>query len=411
MRVGLLGGWGTGNPGNDATARVVADHLRGQHDVVLVTYAGHPLPVSGLEDLRWAPLGDDAPPSGRTRAGRLLHRVRSAVDSLHRAWRTGRDVGALVIAGGGVYEAEATAGVGVLGALALVVLAFASSTHGRRLVVLAVGGTTVRSRAERALLVLATRRASYRSFRDQASRAALLEMGGASPDDPVRTDVVFASAPDTPSAPEPGAGAPAAHEGRGLLALGVLRFPWLGPGGPADLALTPYVQALAETVAQHVTGGGTVALVGGDVSDLPVADAVRSEAARRLGDAAVATSVEVWGAPPFAELVPRLARCDLVVASRFHTLVAAVVAGRPVLAVADRAKVRSLMRDAGLASWVLEARGLEAARLDKLLGELRDQETAVRDLVVAARDRLAGTAREQLSELDAVLARPAAAGR
>jgi len=402
MRVGLLGGWGTGNPGNDATARAVADHLRGEHDVVLVTYADRPAPVEGLEGLPCVPLGEGDAGGGRTRVGRALHRVRAAAAGVRRAWRSGRTAGAMVVTGGGFFEAEATAGVGVLEMLALSVLTFASSTHGRTLVVLAVGGTTTSRRWERTLLALSMRRASYRSFRDLGSRDAMVRMGGALPDDPVSTDVVFAST----AGPEPtrDGGAPAVREDPGLLALGVMRFPWLGPGGAAELARTSYVQALADAVERHVAAGGRAALLGGDAADLAVVEAVGAEAARRLGPDATGRSVESWGVPSFAEQVARIARCDAVAASRFHTVVAAVVAGRPVVAVADRAKVRALMADAGLSPWVVGARGLEAARLDKLLGELRDRDAEVRGTVVAARDRLAATARSQLRELDEVLA-------
>ncbi|WP_166850216.1 polysaccharide pyruvyl transferase family protein [Isoptericola sp. BMS4] len=399
MRVGLLGGFGTGNTGNDATARAFATHLAGRHDVVLLTYAGTPDQVPGLEGLPVVTLGpdDDVPLSGG-RVRRALRRGTSAWRRLHKARRTARGLDVLVVAGGGAFEAEATAGVGPVGALSLLTLARAASTGGRRFLAVAVGGTPMPPGWGRRTFVRAMRRAEYRSFRDLASRSALVRMLGAWPDDPVSTDVVLAAAPaDTPAPPAPVAGRPP------LVALGVMRFAWLGPGAHTELSRTPYVQALADVVVRRVGAGDRVALLGGDVADLAVLDAVAEEAGHRLGTAEAARSLERWGTPGFDEAVRRLAACDVVVASRFHNVVAAFVAGTPVVAVADRVKVRTLMMDAGLAGLVLDAGDVTAGEVDKLLDDVADRSREVRAAVTATARRLGEVARAQLTELDRLL--------
>ena len=58
-----------------------------------------------------------------------------------------------------------------------------------------------------------------------------------------------------------------------------MRFGWLGPGAHAELARTPYVQALADVVVRRVGAGDHVALLGGDVADL----AVLERAEERVG--------------------------------------------------------------------------------------------------------------------------------
>lgn len=402
MRVGLLGGFGTGNTGNDATARAFAAHLADRHDVVLLTYAGEPVDVPGLEGLPVVTLGAaGSPPGTAGRARRAWYRATGAWRRLRLARRTGRGLDVLVVAGGGVFEAEATAGVGPVGALSLLTLARAASTGGRRFLAVSVGGTPMPQGWGRRTFVRAMRRAEYRSFRDLASRSALVRMLGARPDDPVSTDVVLAAAPtDTPAPPAPVPGRPP------LVALGVMRFAWLGPGAHTELSRTPYVQALADVVVRRVGAGDRVALLGGDVADLAVLDAVAEEAGRRLGTAEAARSLERWGTPGFDEAVRRLAACDVVVASRFHNVVAAFVAGTPVVAVADRVKVRTLMMDAGLAGLVLDAGDVTAGEVDKLLDDVADRSREVRAAVTATARRLGGVAREQLAELDRLLDAP-----
>jgi len=82
-------------------------------------------------------------------------------------------------------------------------------------------------------------------------------------------------------------------------------------------------------------------------------------------------------------------RLDIVISSRLHGVLLAIVAGRPVLALSHERKVRAVMADAGVDSYCVD---LPSASLDQVrerLGGLADQLDAtarrVREYAAVAR--------------------------
>ncbi|MBD7979426.1 polysaccharide pyruvyl transferase family protein [Oerskovia merdavium] len=400
LKVGLYGGFGTGNIGNDATARVVAEHVRGHHDdveVVLVSYADETTPSTSIDHLPLMTLGEPVEERGRTRVGRAVHRRWQSVRQLGRDWTITRQFDAMVITGGGVFEAESTAAAGgLVGAVGFFLLALVSSHRHHHFATLSIGGTSMRRSLERFLLVRSMRYAEYRSFRDAASKDALVGMHGAQDDDRVSSDLVFA----TPMISR----ASRTQSGPKRVAIGVMRFPWLGEGWADELARTAYVQALADVV-EHLLPTSTVAVFGGDKADAPVIEALVRVVEGRVGHEVVLHRVEVWGSPAFHDTVERLCDVDVVVCSRYHNLVAAFLRGTGVIAVADRVKVRSLMREAGVSDLVVEARGLDGQdlveRIEHVVAHLDD----VRAAVSSTTRQFALSAEAQLRELDDLLER------
>lgn len=398
LRVGLYGGFGTGNTGNDATAAVAVEHLRATHpdlDLRLITYGPQTAAVAerlGVPTVSTQP----AARSGRGRGADLALVLPGAVRSVGaRAWRlvreaastwtTLRSVDAVVVLGCGIFEAESTVGGRGWRAMAdLYLVSLASSLGSHRLAFVGVGGTMLPTRVERALVVAAMRRAERRSFRDEASKTALARMGGGHRDDLVVADLVFAA--DFLDADSTGvdstSGDVAATDttdttDRPLVALGVMAFDWLqrsdGRLSPQD----PYLAALAETATTLVRQGQDVVIFAGDVADRFAVDLVAEEARARLGsDAGRVTTVHATSLP---EQVPVLTGARTVVGSRFHNAVTALMVGRAPIAVLDRTKVRTLMHTMGLDDHVLEARTLAAPDLLELVARAQaEQERAER---------------------------------
>lgn len=447
VRVGLYGGFGTGNTGNDATAAVAVEHLRRTQpdlDLRLITYGPRTDEVAarlGIPTISTQPVpapvdGGAGPPRtgpfplgplrpAGVRAARLLREGASA-------WRALRSVDAVVVLGCGIFEAESTVGGRGWRAMAdLYLVSLASSLGPHRLAYAAIGGTVLPTRAERRLVVAAMRRAERRSFRDAESKAALAQMGGGHDDDLVVADLVFAAdlvseaaGVDAPRAEvvPPGdtldpdgavhhAGVVRASQ-RPQVALGVMSFDWLRRDGGGLSPQDTYLGALIETAVALVEEGQDVVVFAGDVADRAAVDLVAGEAQRRLdGRADTAQSghagdpgdrVATLYATTLTEQVPVLSAADTVIGSRFHNAVTALMLGKVPIVVADRTKIRTLMHTMDLDAQVVEARSLTSAALLALVAQSQaDRVQAEERTFAAVQDARAGAVRglEDLGQL------------
>lgn len=396
LRVGLYGGFGLGNLGNDATISVVVEHLRRNRptvDLRLLTYADDPDPVArrfGVTTVSLLRPRQDRP-VGRVK--RIVARPWRLLRQLAHVWAAVRRVDAVVVAGGGVFEAEGTAGVsGWVGMTGLLTLSLAASL-GRRhhLAFVGVGGTYAPRRLERLLVASSTRRAEHRSFRDEESKTALGRMGGAAQEDVVGADLVFARG--VVGADELRAG------DRARIGIGVMGFSWLDPG---VLATDAYVEALVDATVSLVSEGTEVVVFGGDAADDPVIEATAAGARARLPEED-RRHVLVSAARSLTDQMSELATADVVASSRFHNVVATFLTERPVVAVADRAKVRRLMAAAGLQDYVVEARSLTAGELLRVVEQARRTDSSNRLAVRRAREGQHLLALRELDALDRLI--------
>ena len=399
LLVGLYGGFGVGNVGNDATICAVVEHLRRSRpttELRLLTYADDAALVARRFGVATISLRRPRPVRPAGRVARLVGRPWRLVRLLAHAWASVRGVDVVVVTGGGVFEAEGTAGIGGwIGMVGLLSLALASSVgRHHHLAFVGVGGTYAPRRLERVLVAASTRRAEHRSFRDEESRTALLRMGGAAPGDLVGADLVFAR--------EPVAGPERVDGGRPRVGIGVMGFPWLDLDSPGAIAADAYVDALVSTIASLVSGGDDVLIFGGDTADDPVVEVTSARARARLDDDG-RSHVLVSEARSLEDQLSELATTDVVVSSRFHNVVATFLAERPVVAVADRAKVRRLMASAGLQDYVVEAATLTAAELLHVIEQARQEESPNRAAVARAREGQRVLARQELDALDRLI--------
>ena len=479
LRVGLYGGFGTGNTGNDATAAVTVDHLRRTQpglDLRLITYGPdtaaiadrlaimtistrpgsaqtsppgsaqtsqqerEPRPPGRAAGVSWSrlPLGPLRRPVGR--AGRLVRGLAST-------WTALRSVDAVVVLGCGIFEAESTVGGRGWRAMAnLYLVSLAASLGRHRLAYVGIGGTMLPTRAERKLLVAAMRRAERRTFRDAESKAALVQMGGGAPDDLVVADLVFAAdvtdvsgrhamagrdasptsealptsdaTPSSQARPVPeaqrvphaqpnlgpmgaarhGTGPSAPGTARPQVALGVMSFAWLHRHDGALCPQNAYLRALAETAATLVREGRDVVVFAGDVADRAAVDVVADEARAQLG--ADGDRVVTLYATTLTDQVPVLAAAEMVIGSRFHNAVTALMVGKAPLVVADRTKIRTLMHTMGLGDHLLEARTLTSPDLLQLVARARIERAATEERTAAAVEVARAGALRGLDDLD-----------
>jgi polysaccharide pyruvyl transferase WcaK-like protein len=392
VRVGVYGFFGMGNLGNEGSLSAVLGHLRERNpDVEVVCFGVDPEQVlrdhgvggRRLMGYRAAP-GDSRPV---TQVRKLLGRM---VDLPRTVWLV-RSVDVLVVPGTGVFESRLMStpwGLPYWMATAFL----AARILGRPTGLVGVGAEPPTRRSTGLLMATTIRSATHVTYRDDASRAAAAAMGATGRPGTVAPDVAFLL---------PGAtGGGSARDGH--VVVGVMAF----EGGADDPARGPavvdtYVERMTRVLSGLLEAGRTVELVVGDLADEELARRLeRSVRATRPATAAAAVCVS--HAADLMSLVDRMALAEVVVASRFHNVIAGLLAGRPVVSLGYAGKNRDLLRRYGLAE---RDQPIDSFDVDRLLADIEEvagsQGGAVD--VAATTARLRAEAVENLDELWAVL--------
>lgn len=389
-RVGLFGLLGTGNLGNDGSLAAVLARLRAEHpDARIEVCCSGPVEVTArygvpARRLNWY-RAEYATASGlgavvRKGLGKLVDVVRTA------AWVRRQDV--VIVPGMGVLET--TLPLRPWGwPFSLFLLSLSGKLMRTQVVFLAVGAGRVADRANRLLLVGAARFASYRSYRDELSRDALRDMGLDTTRDPVHTDLAF----DLPT--------PKSIVDHGVVGVGVMDYRGSNDDRDrADEIHHDYVTKLTEFVRWLVRDGREVRLFVGDHVDETVAERIVDE----VGSAALS----IAGTSTMDDLLRRMARVDVVVASRYHNVLAAVKLGKPTVALGYAAKSDALMAEMGLGEFCQSIRDLDVERLVKQFTALEERDVELRRTLADRNAVMAARIERQFAELSAIVggARP-----
>lgn len=370
----LFGHYGVGNLGNDSSLEAalhgVRTHLpsatvtcvcRGPR-VVAERYGIATLPMDVNEDRGPADPGQARPGLPR----KLARRALDEVDFWVRRTRWLRTVDRFIVAGtGAIYDATSPPWNVPYD---LFKWCRAAKIAGVKIVFLSVGAGPVVHRASRLLMLNALGIASYRSYRDTASFRYLQSVGFDTTRDRLCPDLVFGLAlPDAPP-PEVTNGHP--------LRVGVGVMAYYGPAhdttGGAPL-YRAYVAQMTRFVHWLLDQGHHVRLLTGDVDNDPqpaheilasVREAGRPEWQARIVSEPIASA---------HALSLQIAQTDLVIASRFHNLVGALMLGRPVMSVGFHEKNDALMADMGLADYCQHIERIDVDRLIRQFDALRAQ--------------------------------------
>jgi len=392
-RIGLFGRLGSGNLGNDGSMEVLLDQLRRRHPEARIDAM-----VSGPDLLRDR-YGIPAVQVHRFhRTGRRLPRFLAVPRSALRvglglvvdAWRTarwarGHDL--VVIPGMGVLESTLPTKPWQM-PWSLFVLALAGRLFGAGVAFVSVGASPIADSATAWLILAAARLASYRSFRDEFSRNTLRQHGLDVDRDAVYPDLAFSlTAPDR-------------RVSDGTVGVGVIDF----RGTTAEAAHAVeiherYANTLREFVCWLVASGRPVRLLIGDRDDEPLALRIVDEVRATQAGARI-----MFNRPEtLADVMEQIAQTEIVVASRFHNVLCALVSARPTLAISYGEKHVSLLGGLDVGEYVEPIRTLDVDRLIARFEDLVIHADDVRRRLATGsavhRTRLA----EQFAELDRVL--------
>ena len=378
-RVAFLGHFGGGNFGNEATLQAILYQLRLHHpDASVLCVCSDPEQVSltyGVEAIPFAPPRLESWAPAHPVASRLRKLLVGGSAELVR-WvaiaRVLRRVDMLIVPGTGLLtDVSGLLGWGPYGVFKWSLIA---KLCRRRLLFVSVGAGPLYRRLARWLVRAALLLADFRSYRDASSQRCLQRIGVPAERDPLAPDLAF-GLPEDLLQGEHGEGR------RPVVGLGVMRDPGrYSAASPSPETERAYLGALATATRSWLAQGYDVRLLIGDLADVAVKRELQELVAERT-PAGVDGCLIDEPVRSVEELIAQIARTDVVVATRFHNALLALVCGKPVLSISFHDKCASLMRDLGLSRFCLDIHELSADRLLDAFHELAASADALRPLV------------------------------
>ena len=376
QRISLFGHFGAGNFGNESTLLAMLCHLRmlrpdaevtcicTEPEVVAVEYGIATVPMSGVLIKPW-PL--------QSRLARLARKVLIGIPcELYRwltaammLWRT--DV--LIIPGTGLLtDAFSLVSWGPYSTFKWSMIAKLCRCH---VLFVSVGAGPLHGRIGRFLVKSALSLADFRSYRDWSTIHYLKGIGFRPHNDRVYPDLAFGLPAELLPAIQ------STGSRRLVVGIGLMNY-----GGmysiekPTSADYAAYLETLASFVKWLLGRGYDVRLLVGDRADIPVMrqfndlmiERLTSDEKGRVVGESVASATH---------LLSQLAVTDLVVGTRFHNVLLALLLNKPSIAISFHHKCSSLMSEMGMSQYCQDIKRLNSDTLIKLFCEL---ETNAREL-------------------------------
>jgi polysaccharide pyruvyl transferase WcaK-like protein len=355
-RIAFYGVFGAGNLGNECTLQVIIEQiLRRWPDAQFLCFCTNPEDVRTRHGIAAFPAEAiaraAAAKSSRPR-GRLERALRIAflriplelvhwVKTLHVMGRTDM----LVVAGTGIVRDDLTGPWGW--PYDIFKLSTLAALCRIKLVLLSVGVGPIRYPLSRWFLKRSFALAYYRSYRDEASKQYMENIGFNTDRDLVYPDVVFGlSQTNQVSGVRPGQ--------RRIVGLGLKDY-----GLKEPKAFREYLDTMAAFVSWLQGHGYCVRLLIGDMQyDIRVIEEfIALLKSRNIpADAPLLITEPVL---TVKELLRQVGETEVVISARYHNLVMALIQNKPVIALSDHAKLDSLVTDFGLAQCLVPLENLK----------------------------------------------------
>lgn len=363
VRVGLFGLLGTGNIGNDASMEVVLRYLREEHPEVAVdAMCPGPGRLKAKYGIQAVPLWHRGYERVHGVPGIPLRLFGKLVDGWGIAsWVRRHDV--VIVPGMGVMEATVPVRPWET-PYAMFMLSVTGRMFRTKVALVSIGAGRIRQRMTCWLYNAAARLATYRSYRDCASREEMRKRGLNVSADPVYPDLVFGLPIPAYTAADP-------H------AVGVGIMSYYGDNderGDAAALHTAYITKMKDFIEWLADRGRQVRLFVGDEADeSTVAELLAGLRADRPDLESGQVTAESMAS--FDDLVRAISGVRSVVATRYHNVMCALKLGKPVISVGYAAKNAALMADAGVPEFCQDAKQLDVDLLRKQFDEMEQRST------------------------------------
>ena len=360
-KIALFGTFGTGNLGNECTLQAMLLNIRKRVPNAQVTcICSSPEETASTYGIRALPIREISLRGTNNRAWRLLRKILVGIPIELYRWfsvikrLTGSHM--LIMTGTGMLS---DSGIHPLG-LHYDVLRWSAVAKLCRckLLFVSVGAGPIRHWLSRFFVKAALRLADYRSYRDNFSKEYLKSIGFDADADAVYPDLAF-SLPEDTLPDDQGDGDMCALVGVGL----ITHYVHHSLSDDVEQTYRDYTAKMASFIRWLLEHNRTVRLLIGDV----VYDSRVRKDVRTLLEQSGLTyeKSNIIDEPPrsFEELLSQLATTKVVVASRFHNLLLALMLGKPALAISFHEKDDSLMMAVGLQEFRQDIARLDVSAL------------------------------------------------
>jgi polysaccharide pyruvyl transferase WcaK-like protein len=298
--------------------------------------------------------------------------VAAELGQFRRAFGILKDTDVLIVPGTGLLTDAY--GLSAWGPYNLFKWSLTSRLRGCRLLFVSVGVGPLDSKLGRFLVKAALHGAHYRSYRDVSSLNYLQGVGFRNGHDRVYPDLVFSLPrtliPDQDDRPR----------SRRVVGLGVMLYAGkYSVPSPRDTATEEYLESLSAFVEWLLAKDYDVRLLIGDAdTDLAVREQFESLLRVRSSTAYDDRRVIVRPLTSVQELFSEIAATDVLVATRFHNVIMALILNKPVIAISFHHKCSSLMSDMGLRRYCHDINEMDAHRLIEQFEQLEANREEVR---------------------------------
>jgi polysaccharide pyruvyl transferase WcaK-like protein len=379
-KVSFFGHFGSSNSGNESTLLAILTRLRSifpgsefscictNPEVVIARDGIEAVPITTRAARIWDP---DIPIAARVPMAFVG--VCAELRQYGRAFRKLKGTDMLIVPGTGLVTDAF--GLHDWGPYSVFKWALMAKLRGCRVLFVSIGAGPIHSAGGRFLVKAALALADYRSYRDAASREYLRGIGFRSERDPVYPDLVF-------SLPE----ALLSHDHarsngrRRVVGLGLKVYEsTYSAADPRPATYTAYLESLAVFATWLLEHDYDIRLLLGD-ADTFVIEQFKSVLQAGFGRYDEKRIV----AQPIAsaqDLLAELAETDVVVATRFHNVLLALLLNKPVIAISFHHKCSSLMRQMTLSEYCHEIDHMEPDRLIAQFHELEQNREAIKRMI------------------------------
>ena len=380
----IFGNFGTLNFGNEATFQTVLYHRRRRlpeaevaciclgPESIAATYRIEAVPISSQIVKSW---------NLRNPLARFLRKLFiGAPSELYRwlkAFKTFNGTDLLIIPGTGLL----TDAYGLFGWGPYNLFKWTAMAKLRRCKVLfvSVGAGPIYGTLGKYLVRSALSLADFRSYRDESSRQWLKGIGFRADNDQVYPDLVF-SLPETVIPRQDNK-----QRSRSVVGLGLMEYAGrYSVAEPSNAIYLSYLENLVLFVKWLLAQDYDVRLLIGDDYDNPATQEFRSLLSSRLGPYDEKSIID----QPISsaqQLLSQLAATNIVVATRFHNILLALLLNKPVISISFHHKCTSLMSEMGLLEYCHDINHMHA---DRLIEQFQDVERNAEKLKTVIRQKV-----------------------
>ncbi len=217
--------------------------------------------------------------------------------------------------------------------------------------------------------------ADFRSYRDNSTMEYLKGIGFPADNDRVYPDLAFS----LPEAVMPNQDTKKSR--RSVVGLGVMKYAGkYSVANPNDTIYLAYLENLVTVATWLLAREYDVRLLTGDLCDMPAKKEFRDLLKERLS---VCDEGHIIDEPicSVEGLLSQIAATDIVVATRFHNVLLALLCNKPVISISFHHKCESLMSAMGLSEYCLDINDLKADRLIEKFCDLETNADKIKPLI------------------------------